>query len=232
MEYKEDPNNLPLDVFKHAYGDDTPAMHAIPGLIDSDFVRKNAKELSPGGSSSSKGLAPGASCHVAPPQGMDMQGLVNLFGPAMMCMMQRLIDGQSPPNSQSTRGQDLQLQFNQGMGQLGAPRRPSLLAIGDRTAPGAAGPTAEPGVVPPGKPDVVPPGVAPALGRPASQPCLADLQSEPDLTDEEATLREAMHQKRDKTGAAAKAAAMKRPAEAGTDEPAAKKRTTAARAPA
>ena len=112
---------------------------------------------------------------MAPPQGMVTQGLVNLFGPAMMCMIQRLVDGQSPLNSQSTRGQDLQLQFDQGMGQLGAPRRrPSPLAIGDRTAPGA-GLAVEPGVIPPGKSYIVPPGVALALGRPTSQPCLADL---------------------------------------------------------
>ena len=181
--FPTDPNDLPLDVFKHAYGDDTPAKHAIPGLMDDDFVRKNVKELSPGGSSSSKGSAPGSLCHVAPPQGMDMQGLVNLFGPAMMCMIQRLVDGQSPLNSQSTRGQDLQLQFDERMGQLGAPRRrPSPVAIGDRTAPGAAGPAVEPGVVPPGKPNNVPPGAAPALGRPSSKPCLADLHRHQNFT--------------------------------------------------
>ena len=210
-EYKADPMDLPPDIFKAAYGDgEPPARHVIPGLEPADFLRKNAKELTP----------PKQQPTVVQPNGVDMTSLANLFGPAMMVMMSRFMNMESQ-GSPSQGSSSARLDFNMGSN-LGAPRRgggrgPPPDAICDEPAEelceGGAAQAADGGSRLGGG--------APALGRPSSRPCLADL-SEPDLTDEEETLRTAITKRKQEKEKVPKAKAKpvgKRPAAADATAP-------------
>ena len=170
VSFPDNPDDLPSDIYRHAYADAPPGKHSVDSMDCPAFLRKNSMKL--------KSAMP-SPVIVSPEKSPDVGCFAKLF------MHMASMSSASPAWSMQYKPQALALPWH-GMGQHGPPTQPE-----DFTQPSQSSAQA------PDTPRAAPAHSTPPRVSPANSPISNDVEHakcalQRELADEDMALREAM----------------------------------------